>query len=87
MSLEKLTYMGLPDCIKLSNGTVDVIATTAIGPRLLFCGPTGGRNVFARFPEATKETALGTWKPYGGLRLWVWPEVFPATYAPDNDPI
>ena len=87
MSLETLTYMGLPDCIKLSNGTVDVIATTAIGPRLLFYGPTGGRNVLAHFPEATKETALGTWKPYGGLRLWAWPEVFPATYAPDNDPI
>ena len=87
MSLETLTYMGLPDCIKLSNGTVDVIATTAIGPRLLFYGPTGGRNVLAHFPEATKETALGTWKPYGGHRLWVWPEVFPATYAPDNDPI
>ena len=87
MSLETLTYMGLPDCIKLSNGTVDVIATTAIGPRLLFYGPTGGSNVLAHFPEASKDTALGTWKPYGGHRLWVWPEVFPATYAPDNDPI
>jgi len=87
MSPETLTYMGLPDCIKLSNGTVDIIATTAIGPRLLFYGPTGGRNVLALYPEATKETALGIWKPYGGHRLWVWPEVFPATYAPDNDPI
>ena len=87
MSLEMLTYMGLPNCIKISNGTVDVIASTAIGPRLLFYGPTGGSNVFAHFPEASKETALGTWKPYGGHRLWVWPEVFPATYAPDNDPI
>ena len=87
MSLETLTYMGLPDCLKLSNGTVDVIASTAVGPRLLFYGPTGGRNVFAHFPEASKETALGTWKPYGGHRLWVWPEIFPATYAPDNDPV
>ncbi len=87
MSLETLTYMGLPDCIKLSNGTVDVIASTTVGPRILFYGPTGGRNVLAHFPEASKETALGTWKPYGGHRLWVWPEVVPATYAPDNDPL
>ncbi len=87
MSLESLTYMGLPNCLKLSNGTVDVIASTVIGPRLLFYGPTGGGNVLAHFPDASKETALGTWKPYGGHRLWVWPEVFPATYAPDNDPI
>ena len=87
MSLELLTYMGLPNCIKLSNGTVDVIASTVVGPRLLFYGPTGGSNIFGHFPEASKETALGTWKPYGGHRLWVSPEVFPATYAPDNDPI
>jgi hypothetical protein len=87
MSRETLTYMGLPDCIKLSNGTVDVVASTTVGPRLLFYGPTGGRNVLAQFPEASKETALGTWKPYGGHRLWVWPEVFPATYAPDNESI
>lgn len=79
--------MGLPNCLKLSNGTVDVIATTAVGPRILFYGPTGGANVFAQFPDASKETALGTWKPLGGHRLWVWPEVFPATYAPDNDPV
>ena len=87
MSLEVLTYMGLPQCIKLSNGTVDVIASTTVGPRILFYGPAGGSNVLAHFPEASKETALGTWKPYGGHRLWVWPEVFPATYAPDNDPV
>ena len=87
MSLETLSYMGLPNCIKLSNGTVDVIASTEVGPRILFYGPTGAGNVLAHFPEAAKETALGTWKPYGGHRLWVWPEVLPATYAPDNDPI
>ena len=34
MSLETLTYMGLPDCIKLSNCTVLVIGNTFIGPRL-----------------------------------------------------
>ena len=87
MSLETLSYMGLRNCIKLSNGSVDVIASTAVGPRILFYGPTGGSNVFAHFPEAAKETALGTWKPYGGHRFWVWPEVLPATYAPDNDPV
>ena len=87
MSIETLSYMGLPNCLKLSNGSVDLIATTAVGPRILFYGPAGGSNVLAHFPDASKETALGTWKPYGGHRLWVWPEVFPATYAPDNDPV
>ncbi len=87
MSMETLTYMGLPGCIKLSNGSVDLIATTAVGPRILFYGPRNGKNLLALFPENATETALGSWKPYGGHRLWVWPELFPATYAPDNDPI
>lgn len=85
--METVSRMGLEGCIMLSNGQVDLIASTAVGPRILFYGPTGGANVFAEHPKASKETALGTWKPYGGHRLWVWPEVFPATYAPDNDPI
>lgn len=87
MSIETIEYMGLPGCLKLSNGTVDLIATTAVGPRILFFGPAGGANMLGQFPDASKQTALGTWKPYGGHRLWVWPELDPATYAPDNAPI
>lgn len=87
MSIETISYMGLANCLKLSNGVVDVIATTAVGPRILYYGPANGENILGHFPENSLKTALGTWKPYGGHRLWVWPEVFPATYAPDNDPI
>lgn len=87
MSIAKIRYIGLPNCVKLSNGTVDVIATTAVGPRILFYGPSEGENVLALHPDASRATALGIWKPYGGHRLWVWPEFFPATYAPDNRPI
>ncbi len=87
MSLETLDFAGLPNCLKLSNGTVDLIVTTAVGPRILFYGPTGGKNLLALHPNGQKETALGTWKVLGGHRLWCWPEVFPATYAPDNSPV
>ena len=55
------------------------------GLRLLLSGEPG-RPCGVGIP-GRPTTALGTWKPYGGHRLWVWPEVFPATYAPDNDPI
>ena len=87
MSIETVSYQGLDGCVKLSNGEVDLIATTKVGPRVLFYGPSGGANVFGHHPDASVKTALGDWKPYGGHRLWVCPEVFPATYAPDNDPI
>ncbi len=87
MATEKLSFAGLSDCIRLSNGTTDLIVTTAVGPRILFYGAKGGQNHLGSFPENAVKTALGTWKPYGGHRLWVWPELFPATYAPDNTPI
>lgn len=87
MSIDKVPYMGLPNCVSLSNGDVELIVTTDVGPRILSYATEGGENVFGHFLQSSKETALGTWKPYGGHRLWVWPEVFPATYASDNDPI
>jgi hypothetical protein len=87
MAMEKITHMEIPDCIRLSNGVTDLIVTTAVGPRILFYGATGGKNHLAHHPQSAAQTALGTWKPYGGHRLWVWPELFPATYAPDNAPI
>jgi len=87
MPITTVSCMGLPDCIQLSNGDVDLIVTTKVGPRILHYGTSGGQNHLAHFPDSSVKTALGSWKPYGGHRLWVWPEVFPATYAPDNDPI
>jgi len=87
MATEKLSFAGLSDCIRLSNGTTDLIVTTAVGPRILFYGAKGAQNHLGSFPENAVKTALGAWKPYGGHRLWVWPELFPATYAPDNTPI
>ena len=87
MSLKPTTFMDLPDCLQLSNGTTDLVLTTTVGPRILFFGPTGGANLLGLFPDASKETALGTWRPYGGHRLWVAPELVPATYAPDSSPV
>ena len=87
MSIETVSYLGFDECVKVSNGEVDAIASTAVGPRVLFYGKTGGANVFGHHPDASVKTALGAWKPYGGHRLWVCPEVFPATYAPDNERI
>jgi hypothetical protein len=82
MPSEKLSFAGLPDCIKLSNGATDLIVTTSVGPRILYYGATGGKNHLGSFPDNAVKTALGTWKPYGGHRLWVWPELFPSSTNP-----
>jgi hypothetical protein len=84
---ERSEFQNLPDCLRLTNGTIDVVVTTSVGPRVLFYGFTGGENVFAAHPDAKTATALGEFKPYGGHRLWIAPENMPNSYAPDNAPV
>jgi hypothetical protein len=86
-SIERVAYLGQPNCFRLSNGVVDVIVTTDVGPRVVRYGFVGRPNVFGEVPDATIPTELGAWKPFGGHRLWAAPEKMPRTYAPDNGPV
>lgn len=85
--MEKVSYLGLPNCYRLSNETAEVVVATDVGPRVLSYGFRGGGNVFGEAPEALVSTALGDFKPWGGHRLWAAPEVNPRSYAPDNSPV
>ncbi len=85
--MEKIRYLDLPNCIRLSNGEVEVIVSTDVGPRILHYSLVGGENIFGLHADAKVETALGEFKPYGGHRLWIAPENMPNSYAPDNSPI
>jgi len=85
--MEKVEYLGFPNCLKLSNGTVEAIVTTDVGPRIIRYGFVGGENILGEFPDEKKPTPWGLWKPYGGHRLWAAPEADPRSYVPDNEPI
>jgi len=87
VKIEKVPYMGQPNCYRLTNGTVEVIVTTDVGPRIIRYGFTGGNNMLAELPEPTTKTELGEWKPWGGHRFWAAPEAMPRTYAPDSSPV
>ena len=87
VNVERVAYSGHPNCYRLSNGTVEVIVTTDIGPRVIRYGFIGGENLLAELPEMTVETELGTWRARGGHRLWTAPEHMPRSYAPDNAPV
>jgi hypothetical protein len=87
VKVERVTYFNQPDCIRLSNGTVEVIVTTAIGPRVIRYGFVGGDNLLAELPDTTVKTELGEWRPWGGHRLWTAPEHMPRSYSPDNGPV
>jgi len=87
VKIEKVPYLGQPNCYKLSNGTVEVIVTTDIGPRIIRYSLVGGENVLAELPDPVTKTELGDWKPWGGHRFWAAPEAMPRTYSPDSSPI
>ncbi len=85
--MEKVAYFNQPNCYKLSNGTVEVIVTTDIGPRIIRYAFMGGENLLAEVPDLKVTTELGDWKAWGGHRLWTAPEAMPRSYSPDNTPI
>ena len=85
--IKKIEYLGFPNCIEIGNGTVNLVVSTDFGPRILFYGFDGGENILGWHGEAAVNTELGTWKPYGGHRLWLAPENMPLSYSPDNDPV
>ena len=74
------------DCIRLSNGKVEVLVTRSIGPRVVRYGFVGGPNVFAEIPSQIGGHGESTWMNRGGHRLWIAPEANPWSYELDNDP-
>jgi hypothetical protein len=87
---QKVSYLGAPNNIRMSNGVVELIISTDYGPRIMRYAPVGSKpeaNLFATMPGVTATTPLGEWWIRGGHRLWHAPESKPRTYEPDNDPV
>ncbi len=74
------------DCIRLTNGTVELLVTRDIGPRIIRYGFVGGPNLFADIPSHIGGHGEETWMNRGGHRLWIAPEADPWSYEPDNEP-
>lgn len=85
--MERITYQIFENCLRITNGEIEIVASTDFGPRILAYNFVGGENVLGIHAEAKVENALGTFKPYGGHRFWLAPENMPNSYAPDNSPI
>jgi hypothetical protein len=85
--MEMVDFGGWPRCIRLSNGEIELIATTEVGPRIIRLGFVGGQNFFHNFPGTLGRTGDPEWNSYGGHRLWHAPEIATRTYAPDNVPV
>jgi hypothetical protein len=87
VTMEKKEFGGWPNCIVLSNGQIEVVVTTDVGPRIVRLGFVGGQNLFREYKEMQGKTGGDEWRIYGGHRFWHAPEAIPRTYAPDNVPV
>jgi len=83
-------YKNYGKCICLENDKIRLIATTEVGPRIIFFGLCNGNNVL--FEDIDRNFYIlnrnyGVWYAYGGHRIWCAPEKIPETYFPDNSKI
>lgn len=84
IKVERVEYRGWKNNLRLSNGTVELIVTLDVGPRILSYRFRDGKNVFKEYREQLGKSGEKEWQIRGGHRLWVAPEDLTRTYAPDN---
>ena len=87
VKIEKTSYDGWPNCYRITNGEVELIVTTDVGPRVIRYGFVGGQNLFKEFKEQLGKSGEKEWQARGGHRLWFSPEDAKLTYALDNGPV
>lgn len=87
VSISKLEYKGWPNCIKITNGSIDLIATTDVGPRIIYFGYSGLRNELFELEEDIGKIGGDSYRLYGGHRLWHAPQDNVRTCERDNGPI
>jgi len=85
--LERIDYHGWPNSIRLSNGLVELVLLTDVGPRVIRFGFPGGANAFKEYEQMRGQRGGQEWRIYGGHRLWCAPEDPVRTYCPDNAPV
>jgi hypothetical protein len=90
ISVKEIEYKEYGKCVEISNGTVDVVVTVDVGPRIIRFGFIGGENELCEAPGASQPIGGpvgGVWKIKGGHRLWHSPENMPRTYIPDDNSV
>jgi hypothetical protein len=85
VTVEETAFRAWEDCLRLSDGGIELVVTVGLGPRVLYCGYPGGENLF--FTDEDREPMLGDYVVHGGHRFWHAPEDANRTYVPDDDPV
>jgi hypothetical protein len=87
VSIRRVNYKGWPNSYRLTNGVIELIVTTDVGPRVIRFGFVGEGNEFKEYEAQLGKRGGKSWRVYGGHRLWHAPEEEPRTYFPDNAPV
>jgi len=87
VSVERTDYAGWSDCLRLENEHVELVVTTAVGPRVVLAGLAGEENLCYLDDDAGTVPDDDEWHLFGGHRLWHAPERTERTLQPDNDAV
>lgn len=87
VTIEKTIHQGWPNSYRVTNGTVELIVLSDVGPRVIRYGYVGGQNLFKEFAAELGKAGETKWMPRGGHRIWIAPEDVKDTYALDNGPV
>lgn len=87
VTMQTIAYKGWAHNLQLSNGTVELVLTLDVGPRIIRYAYIGEPNVFKEYDEQMGKSGEQEWMIRGGHRLWHAPEDEARTYVLDNAPI
>jgi hypothetical protein len=87
VKVEKMEYKGWRNCYRVTNGEIELVVTSDVGPRVMRFGFVGGQNLFKEFADQLGGTREEKHQLRGGDRVWKAPEDPIATWTPDNVPV
>jgi hypothetical protein len=87
VAVERASFGGWENNLRLSNDHAELVVTLDVGPRVISYRTAQGRNVFKTFEDQLGGRGEREWKSRGGHRFWLAPEDPVLSYLPDNSPI
>ena len=88
LTIQEFLFQDKIKALKISNGSVELVCSLSFGPRILFFGFCGGKNMFRLDqPQLEESRPDNIFRLVGGHRLWTAPEDLITTYLPDNRPL
>jgi len=67
VKVEKTAYKGWTNCYRVTNGEVELVVTSDVGPRIIRFGFVGGQNLFKEFPEQLGKTGEAQFQLRGAI--------------------